>query len=162
MIAIARTLRVQVQYLDVRGPNDIEKAFRVARSGRGDAVLMLTSAVLFSHREQVVDLAATSRLPVMHFVTSPGFPAGGGLMSYGASRTDMDRRAATFVDRILKGAKPADLPIEQPTKFEFIINLKAAKADWADNPAGCARAGRRSCSIGVTTQAWGSSWKRAI
>jgi putative ABC transport system substrate-binding protein len=87
----------------------------------------MTSAVLFSHREQVVDLAATSQLPVMYFITSPGFPAGGGLMSYGASRIDMDRRAATFVHKILKGAKPADLPIEQPTKFEFVINLKTAK-----------------------------------
>ena len=123
----ARTLGVQLHYLDVRGPNDIETAFRAARTGRADAVLMLTSAVLFSHREQVVDLAATSRLPVMYFVTSPGFPAGGGLMSYGASLTDRDRRAATFVDKILKGTKPADLPVEQPTKFEFIINLKAAK-----------------------------------
>ncbi len=123
----ARTLRVQLQYLDVRGLNDIETAFRAARSGHADAVLMLTSAVLFSHREQGVDLAATSRLPVMYFSTSPGFTAGGGLMSYSASIIDMDRRAATFVDKILKGAKPADLPIEQPTKFEFIINLKAAK-----------------------------------
>jgi putative ABC transport system substrate-binding protein len=88
----------------------------------------LTSAVLFSHREQVVDLAAKSRLPAMYFLTSPGFTAGGGLMSYGASITDMDRRAATFVHKILKGAKPADLPIEQPTKFEFVINLKTAKS----------------------------------
>ena len=122
----ARTLRVQLQYLDVRGPNGIETAFQAARSGRADAVLVLTSAVLFSHRGQVVDLAAKSRLPVMYSSTSPGFPAAGGLMSYGASLTDMDRRAATFVDKVLKGAKPADLPIEQPTKFELIINLKAA------------------------------------
>jgi putative ABC transport system substrate-binding protein len=121
----ARTLRVQLQYLDVHGPSDIETAFRAARAGCVDAVLTLTSAVLFTHRKQVVNLAATSQLPVMHF--GPGFPAGGGLMSYGASPPDMDRRAATFVDKILKGAKPADLPIEQPTKFEFIINLKAAK-----------------------------------
>ena len=118
---------MQLQYLDVHGANDIETAFRAARTGRADAVLMLSSAVLFSHREQVVDLAGKSRLPVMYFSTSPGFPAGGGLMSYGASHTDLDRRAATFVDKILKGAKPADLPIEQPTKFECIINLKAAK-----------------------------------
>jgi putative ABC transport system substrate-binding protein len=124
----ARTLRVQLQYLDVHGPSDIETAFRAARAGRADAVLTLTSAVLRSHRKQVVDLAATSQLPVMYFSTSPGFAAGGGLMSYGASLTDMDRRAATFVDKILKGAKPADLPVEQPTRFEFIINLKTAKA----------------------------------
>jgi putative ABC transport system substrate-binding protein len=118
---------VQLQYLDVHGANDIERAFRAARTGRADAILTLTSAVLFTHRTQVVDLAGKSRLPVMYFLTSPGFPADGGLMSYGASPTEMDRRAATFVDKILKGAKPADLPIEQPTKFEFIINLKAAK-----------------------------------
>jgi putative ABC transport system substrate-binding protein len=124
----ARTLRVQLQYLDVRGPNDIETAFRAARTGRADAILTLTSAVLFTHRKQVVDLAGKSRLPVMYFAISPGFPASGGLMSYGASHTDMDRRAATFVDKILKGAKPADLPVEQPTKFELVINVKTAKA----------------------------------
>jgi putative ABC transport system substrate-binding protein len=124
----ARILRVQLQYLDVGGPNGIVTAFRAARLGGADAVLTLTSAVLFSHREQVVDLAAKSRLPAMYFLTSPGFTAGGGLMSYGASITDMDRRAATFVHKILKGAKPADLPIEQPTKFEFVINLKTAKS----------------------------------
>src|SRR4029453_2603780 len=98
-----RTLRVQLQYLDVRGPNDIETAFQAARTGRADAVLTLTSAVLFTHRTQVVDLAGKSRLPVMYFAASPGFAAGGGLMSYSASITDMDRRAATFVDKILKG-----------------------------------------------------------
>ena len=123
----ARALRVQLQYLDVHSANDIETAFQVARTGRADAVLTLTSAVLFTNRKQVVDLAGKSRLPVMYFAASPGFTAGGGLMSYGANHADMDRRAATFVDKILKGAKPADLPIEQPTKFEFIINLKAAK-----------------------------------
>ena len=120
----ARALRVQLQYLDVRGPNDIETAFRAARTGRADAVLMLSSAV-FSDRRQLVDLAAKSRLPVMH--SASRFVTGGGLMSYGASITDVDRRAATYVDKILKGAKPADLPIEQPTKFEFVINLKTAK-----------------------------------
>jgi putative ABC transport system substrate-binding protein len=120
----ARTLRVQLQYLDVRGPNDIEAAFQAARTGRADAVLILSSPV-FSLRRELVDLAVKSRLPVMHF--RAGFVTDGGLMSYGASTTDLDRRAATYVDKILKGAKPADLPIEQPTKFEFIINLKAAK-----------------------------------
>ena len=120
----ARTLRVQLQYLDVRGPDDFETAFRAARTGRADAVLMLSSAA-FSLRRELVDLAIKNRLPVMHFRSR--FVTDGGLMSYGASITDMDRRAATYVDRILKGAKPADLPIEQPTKFELIINLKAAK-----------------------------------
>jgi putative ABC transport system substrate-binding protein len=124
----ARTLRVQLQYLDVRGPNDIETAFRAARTGRADAVLTLTSAVLASNGQQVIDLAGRGRLPAMHFSTSPGFVADGGLMSYGASTADLDRRAATYVDKILKGAKPADLPVEQPTKFEFAINLKTAKA----------------------------------
>ena len=123
----ARTLRVQLQFLDVLGPEDLETAFRAARTGRADAVLTLPSPILASHRTPVVDLAGRSRIPAMHFSTSPGFVAGGGLMSYGASTADMDRRAATFVDKILRGAKPADLPIEQPTKFEFIINLKAAR-----------------------------------
>jgi len=124
----AQALRVQLQYLDVGDPNDVERAFRAARTGRSDAVLTLPSAVLFSNRQRVVDLAGKSRLPVMYFSNSPGFPAAGGLMSYGASVPDMDRRAATFVDKILKGAKPADLPIERPTKFELVINLKTAKA----------------------------------
>ncbi len=123
----AQALRVQLQYLDIHGPTDLETAFRASSTGRMDAVLTLPSAILASNRKRVVDLAARSRLPTMHFSTSPGFVADGGLMSYGASTIDLDRRAATFVDKILKGAKPADLPVEQPTKFEFIINLKAAK-----------------------------------
>jgi putative ABC transport system substrate-binding protein len=117
----ARALRVQLRYLDVHGPKDLATAFRAASTERADAVLTLPSAVLASNRKQVVDLAGRSRLPAMHFSTSPGFVADGGLMSYGASATDLDRRAATYVDKILKGAKPADLPVEQPTKFEFII-----------------------------------------
>jgi putative ABC transport system substrate-binding protein len=100
---------------------------------------MLSSAA-FSLRRELVDLAIKNRLPVMHFRSR--FVTDGGLMSYGASITDMDRRAATYVDRILKGAKPADLPIEQPTKFELIINLKAAK-QRNDDPAGGAGAGGR-------------------
>jgi putative tryptophan/tyrosine transport system substrate-binding protein len=123
----ARTLRVQLQYLDVHGPNDIEPAFRAARTGRADAVLTLTSAVLASNRQRVIDLAGKIRLPVMYFLNAPGFPADGGLMSYGASVADNDRRAATFVHKILKGANPSDLPIEQPTKFDLVLNLKAAK-----------------------------------
>ena len=106
----ARTLRVQVQYLAVRGLHDIETAFRAARTGRADAVLTLPSAVLFSHRTQVVDLAGKSRLPVMYFSIAGGFPAGGGLMSYGASTTDLDRRAATFVDKSSRGPSPPTSP----------------------------------------------------
>ena len=116
---------VKLQYLDVRGSKDIETAFRAASKGRADAVLVLTSAVLNSHRTQVVDLAAKSRLPAIF--PFPEYVEAGGLMSYGASLTDLYRRAATYVDKILKGAKPADLPVEQPKKFELVINLKTAK-----------------------------------
>jgi len=116
---------VKLQFLDVLNPKDIETAFRAASQDRADAVLVLASAVAAAHRTQTVDLAEKSRLPVIYFRSD--FVEGGGLMSYGASYTDLDRRAATYVDKILKGAKPADLPVEQPKKFEFIINLKAAK-----------------------------------
>ncbi len=116
---------VQLQYLDVLGPKDIETAFRAASKGRADGVLALASAVLTSHRKQITDLAAKSRLPAAY--GQPEYLDAGGLMFYGASITEMFHRAATYVDKILKGAKPADLPVEQPTKFEFVINLKAAK-----------------------------------
>jgi ABC-type uncharacterized transport system substrate-binding protein len=121
----APALGVKLQYLDVLEPKDIEASFRAATKGRAEAALGLGGAVLNSHRSQVVELAAKSRLPAMY--STQAYVEGGGLMSYGVSITDLDRRAATYVDKILKGAKPADLPVEQPTKFEFIINLKAAK-----------------------------------
>ena len=117
--------KVQLQSLDVLGLKDIETAFRAASKGRADAVLVLPSSILNSHRTQVADLAVKSRLPA--FTGSPRWVENGGLMSYGVSFTDLFRRAATYVDKILKGAKPADLPVEQPKKFELIINLKAAK-----------------------------------
>jgi ABC-type uncharacterized transport system substrate-binding protein len=116
---------VQVQYLEVRGLKDIETAFRAAGKERTDAVLLLGSPVLISQRRQVTDLAITSRLPAIY--GNSEWVEAGGLMSYGVSITDLARRAASYVDKILKGAKPADLPIEQPKKFELIINLKAAK-----------------------------------
>jgi len=116
---------VQLQYLDVLGPKDIETAFRAASKGRADAVLVLPSSVLNSQRTQIVELAVKSRLPAIY--PYPEYVEDGGLITYGVSFTDLFRRAATFVDKILKGRKPADLPVEQPTKFEFIINLKAAK-----------------------------------
>ncbi|TMA94120.1 MAG: ABC transporter substrate-binding protein [Deltaproteobacteria bacterium] len=121
----AGALKVKLQYLDVVGPKDIETAFREASKGRAEAVLLLGSGVLNSQRTQVVELAAKNRVPAIYWATE--FVEAGGLMSYGVSVTDLDRRAATYVDKILKGAKPADLPVEQPTKFELVINLKAAK-----------------------------------
>ena len=104
---------------------DIESAFRAAGKGRADAVLTMTSPVLFSHRAQLADLAIRSQLPAIYHRSQ--FVEHGGLMSYGASFTEMDRRAATYVDKILKGAKPADLSVEQPRKFELVINLKTVK-----------------------------------
>src|SRR5262245_18539415 len=116
---------VKIQYLEVLDPKDIETAFRAASKGHSDAILTLATAVLTSHRKELIDLAAKSRLPVMY--NAKEFVEDGGLMTYGASIPDLFRRAATYVDKILKGAKPADIPIEQPKKFELIINLKAAK-----------------------------------
>ena len=125
----ARALKVQLQYLDIRDardPKDIETAFRAASKGRAEAVLMMVAgAVAIAHRTQILNLAVKSRLPVIY--RGRAFADAGGLMAYGVNITDLDRRAATYVDKILKGAKPADLPVEQPTKFELIINLKAAK-----------------------------------
>jgi putative ABC transport system substrate-binding protein len=121
----ARALAVKLQYLDVRGPKDIETAFQAASKERADAVLLLGGPVLAPQRTQFADLAVKNRLPAIYWRSD--IVEAGGLMSYAVSLAALDRRAATFVDRILKGAKPADLPVEQPTKFEFVINLKAAK-----------------------------------
>jgi len=121
----AGALGVQLQYLDVRGPEDIETAFREAKKGRAEALLVLGNVVVTSHPKQFVEFAAKSRLPAIYW--SPEFVEAGGLMTYSVSINDLFQRAATYVDKILKGAKPADLPVEQPTKFELIINLKAAK-----------------------------------
>ena len=121
----AEALRVQLQYIDVLDPKDIETAFQAASKRRADAVLVLAGQVFTSQRTQLSDLAVKSRLPAIYYATE--FVEDGGLMTYWANRADLARRAATYVDKILKGAKPADLPVEQPTKFEFIINLKAAK-----------------------------------
>jgi len=121
----AGALAVKLQYLDVLAPKDIETAFEAARKGRVEAVLVLDSSVFGPQRTQIVELAVKSRFPAIYHRST--FVEAGGLMSYGVNFTDMDRRVATYVDKILKGAKPADLPVEQPKKFEFIINLKAAK-----------------------------------
>ncbi len=121
----AKAFGVKLQNLDVLDPKDIETAFRAASKGRADAVLALAIPVLVLQRPQVTDLAVKHRLPAIY--DRREFVEGGGLMSYATSITDLDRRAATFVDKILKGTKPADIPVEQPMKFEFIVNLKAAK-----------------------------------
>ncbi len=137
----AGALGVKLQYLDVLSPEDIETAFRGASKGRAEAVLTLNSTVLISHRRQVADLAVKSRLPAIYY--APEFVEDGGLVTYGVSITDLFRRAASYVDKILKGAKPADLPVEQPKKFEFIVNLKAAKQiDLTIPPNVLARADR--------------------
>ena len=121
----AKVFGVKLQYLDILEPKDIETAFREANKGRAEAVLVLAGPVFGSHRKQIVDLAAKNRLPAIY--PFPEFVEVGGLMSYSANIIDLFRRAATYVDKILKGRNPTDLPVEQPTKFEFIINLKAAK-----------------------------------
>jgi putative tryptophan/tyrosine transport system substrate-binding protein len=121
----AGAFKVQLQYLDVLEPKDIETAFRTATKGRADAVLVLAGPVVLFQRTQIAELALKSRLPAIYPQTE--FTEAGGLMYYGANTPDMYRRAATYVDKILKGARPGDLPVEQPTKFELVINLKAAK-----------------------------------
>ena len=121
----AEGLKLQLQYLDVVDPKDIENAFREARKTRAGGALVLQNNVLNSQRKETADLAIKNRLPTIYY--APEFLDSGGLISYAASINDLYRRAATYVDKILKGAKAADLPVEQPTKFEFMINLKAAK-----------------------------------
>jgi ABC-type uncharacterized transport system substrate-binding protein len=122
----ATAFGVKLQYLDVLGPKDIETAFRAAVKGRADAMLwQVAGGVANAHRTQILELAVKSRLPAIYH--NSAYVDAGGLMTYSPSATDLDRRAATYVDKILKGAKPADLPVEQPKKFEFIINLKTAK-----------------------------------
>ena len=121
----AKAFGVKLQSLDVWDLKDIETAFRAASKARANAVIVLAGTIVLVHRAQITTLAIKSRLPAIY--PRPEFVEDGGLMTYGPSITDLYRRAATYVDKILKGTKPADLPVEQPMKFEFIINLKAAK-----------------------------------
>ena len=121
----AKAFKMQLQFLDVKHANDIETAFRAASEGRAQGVLTLNSAILGSQRAQIVELAVKKRLPVMYHQSE--FVEAGGLMFYGVNVPDLNRRAATYVDKILKGAKPGDIPVEQPTKLEFIVNLKSAE-----------------------------------
>jgi putative ABC transport system substrate-binding protein len=122
----AQALGVQLQPLEVRGPQDLERAFQAATRGRAGALIALDDPVLVTHRTRIVTRAAKIRLPAMYGLT--GYAKVGGLMTYGPNIPDLFRQAAVFVGKILKGAKPADLPVEQPTKFELVINLKTARA----------------------------------
>ena len=124
----AQTLGVQLQVLEARSPEDFDTAFSAMVTNRASALIVFPSPMFYVAQRRLVDLAAKHRLPTIY--TSKENVAAGGLMSYGTrdSIPDLSRRAATFVDKILKGAKPGDLPVEQPTKFEFVINLKTAKA----------------------------------
>jgi putative ABC transport system substrate-binding protein len=122
----ARALGVRLQVVEARGPADIDRAFSDMTRARAGALAVLGGTMFSNERRRLVDLAATNRLPAVYGFRE--YVDAGGLMSYGANLANLYRRAATYVDKILKGAKPADLPVEQPTKFELVINLKTAKA----------------------------------
>src|SRR5204862_2374111 len=123
----ARALGMRLQFVEARGPADFDRAFSDMTRARAGALTVLpSSGMFFNERRRLVDLAAKGRLPAV-YPWREGADAGG-LMAYGPSIADLYRRAATYVDKILKGAKPGDLPVEQPTRFELVINLKAAKA----------------------------------
>ena len=124
--AAAHSLGIKLQSIEVRSPADFENAFKAGVRKQAGALLVLQSAVTNTHRKPIAELATKNRWPTMW--GESGLLDAGGLMSYGPNYADLFRRAATYVDKILKGAKPADLPVEQPTKFEFVINLKTAKA----------------------------------
>jgi putative ABC transport system substrate-binding protein len=124
--AAARTLGVQPQFVEARDPADFDRAFSEMTRARAGALTVLSSSMFLGERRRLVDLAAKHRLPAEYPYRE--FVDAGGLMSYGANVADLYRRAATYVDRILKGAKPGDLPVEQATKFELVVNLKTAKA----------------------------------
>jgi putative ABC transport system substrate-binding protein len=122
----ARALGVRLQLLEARGPSEIDSAFAAMTNEQAGAVIVLVDAILQGNRTRITDLAARHRLPAVYGLSE--YAEAGGLLAFGPSRLDLFRRAATYVDKILKGAKPADLPVQQPTKFELVINLKTAKA----------------------------------
>ena len=122
---VARFLRVGFQSLEVKGPDDFEGAFRAATKGRANGVMLAGGALFGFHQKRIIELATKNRLPAMYIVER--FVEAGGLMSYGEDRAEMFRRTAEIVDKILKGTKPADIPVERPKKFDLVINLIAAK-----------------------------------
>jgi putative tryptophan/tyrosine transport system substrate-binding protein len=121
----ARRLRIEVQSLEVKGPADFATVFGLARQKRPDALFTIDDPLIVSQLNKILEFAAANRLPAIYGV--PEFAAAGGLVAYGTSLPDLYRRAATYVDKILRGAKPGELPVEQPTKFELVINTKTAK-----------------------------------
>jgi ABC-type uncharacterized transport system substrate-binding protein len=125
-VVAARNLGIELHVVEARSPGDLEGAFRVARQKRVEALDLVATGLMNSHRARIVNLAAHSRSPMIN--SNRDFVLAGGLMSYAADFVAQNHRAATYVDKILKGVKPADLPVEQPTKFELVINLKTAKA----------------------------------
>jgi putative ABC transport system substrate-binding protein len=130
--AAARALNVELRSVAVSSPNTMEIAFGAVMRENAQAFVVLTDGLFFSERKTMTDLAAKHRLPGMYW--EPEFSRAGGLMSYGPSSTDLSRRSAGYVDQIIKGARPADLPVQQPTKFELVINLRTAKALGLDIP----------------------------
>ena len=122
----ARSLRLQLQSVEVSRADDFERAFSALTTGRAEALIVAPSALTFANRDQIASLAQKHRLPSMY--GGREYVDAGGLIAYGPNLAERWRRAATYVDKILKGAKPGDLPVEQPTKFELVINLKTAKA----------------------------------
>lgn len=124
--AAAQSKGLELQVLQVRGPEDFEGAFQAARQQRAGALLVLSSGLFYAHRLRVAELAAAKRLPAIY--DQKEFVEAGGLLAYGASVLDLYGRAASYVDKLLKGAKPGDLPIAKPTRFELVLNLKTAKA----------------------------------
>jgi ABC-type uncharacterized transport system substrate-binding protein len=131
--AAGRILGIEVRSVEVRGPSDFDSAFEATSRLRVDALITIEDPLTIGHRTRIAEFAAGQQLPSVHGVTE--FVAVGGLISYGASLADLFRRSASYIDKILKGAKPADLPVQQPTKFEMVINLKTAKAIGLEVPA---------------------------
>jgi ABC-type uncharacterized transport system substrate-binding protein len=125
MEVAAQPLGIELRVQEVRDPGEFEKTFAAITKEHAGAIMVLTGPLLTTHRKQIVEFAAKSRLPAMYGISE--FVDAGGLMFYGASLPEMYRRAAAYVDKILKGTRPADLPVEQPTKFELVINLRTAK-----------------------------------
>jgi len=119
-------LKIKLQVVEARSPDTLAAAFAVMRRERADGLVVAPDPIFHAHRLRIADLAASSHIPALYQLRDHA--EAGGLIAYGASRPDMARRAAVYVDKIVKGANPADLPVEQPTKFEFVINLKTAKA----------------------------------